>query len=53
MGQVVGGALISHVPPLVLPEDVRRAMNGGEDTSLFQGLHDLRTESSAPPAPTR
>jgi len=42
MGEIVGAALVSHVPPLVMPEADRRAMNNGQDTTLFQGLHDLR-----------
>ncbi len=41
MGAIVGAALVSHVPPLVLPEAIRREMNNGEDTTLFRGLHDL------------
>ncbi len=41
MGEVVGAALVSHVPTLVLPEAERRELNHGQDTSLFQGLHDL------------
>ncbi len=44
MGTIVGAALVSHVPPLVLPEEVRREMNDGEDTTLFSGLHALRGE---------
>ena len=48
MGEIVGAALVSHVPPLVLPEAVRRSLNGGEDTSLFQGLHDLRRDKLGP-----
>ncbi|MEM9132142.1 MAG: catechol 1,2-dioxygenase [Actinomycetota bacterium] len=48
MGEIVGAALVSHVPTLVLPEEVRRELNDGEDTSLFQGLHDLRAEKLAP-----
>ncbi len=48
MGEIVGAALVSHVPPLVLPEEDRRELNDGEDTSLFQGLHDLRAEKLAP-----
>lgn len=48
MGAIVGAALVSHVPPLVLPEEVRRAMNGGDDTTLFAGLHQLRAEKLAP-----
>ncbi len=48
MGAIVGAALVSHVPPLVLPEAVRRAMNDGEDTTLVGGLHRLRDEKLAP-----
>lgn len=48
MGEIVGAAVVSHVPPLVLPEEIRREMNNGEDTSLFQGLHDLRAEKLGP-----
>ncbi len=48
MGAIVGAALVSHVPTLVMPEDDRRALNGGLDTTLFQGLHDLRTQKLAP-----
>jgi len=42
MGSIVGAALVSHVPPLVMPEEDRRAMNHGCDTTLFAGLHELR-----------
>ncbi len=48
MGEIVGAALVSHVPPLVLPEDVRRELNDGEDTTLFAGLHQLRAEKLDP-----
>lgn len=44
MGEIVGAAVISHVPTLVLPEEDRRAMNNGEDTTLFAGIHQLRAE---------
>lgn len=44
MGRIVGAAVVSHVPPLVLPESVRRELNDGEDTTLFAGLHQLRAE---------
>ncbi len=42
MGQIVGAAIVSHVPTLVLPEEYRRSINHGEDTTLFAGLHELR-----------
>lgn len=47
MGEIVGAALVSHVPPLALPEEIRRELNGGEDTTLFAGLHQLRAEKMA------
>jgi aromatic ring-opening dioxygenase catalytic subunit (LigB family) len=48
MGEIVGAAFVSHVPPLVMPEAERRELNHGEDTTLFQGLHDLRAEKLGP-----
>jgi 3,4-dihydroxyphenylacetate 2,3-dioxygenase len=44
MGQIVGAALVSHVPTLVLPETTRRELNGGVDTTLHAGLHQLRRD---------
>ena len=44
MGEIVGAALVSHVPTLVLPEEVRRSLNDGVDTTLHVGLHQLRRE---------
>lgn len=48
MGEIVGAALVSHVPPLVLPESIRRELNEGEDTTLFAGLHQLSADKLAP-----
>jgi len=48
MGAIVGAGLISHVPPLVMPEALRRELNGGEDTTLFEGLHDLGAQRLRP-----
>ena len=48
MGEIVGAALVSHVPPLVLPEEIRRELNDGEDTTLFAGLHQLRADKLGP-----
>ena len=48
MGEIVGAAFVSHVPPLVLPEEIRRQLKDGEDTSLYAGLHQLREEKLAP-----
>ena len=44
-GAVVGAALVAHVPTMVLPEAVRRQLNGGEEISLVPGLHRMRAEA--------
>ena len=44
MGEIVGAALVSHVPPLILPEAVRLEMNGGKDFTILDGLHRMRRE---------
>ncbi|KAA1380589.1 DODA-type extradiol aromatic ring-opening family dioxygenase [Aeromicrobium fastidiosum] len=44
MGEVVGAGLVAHVPTIVLPEEIRRELNGGEDSTLVSGLHQLRAE---------
>ena len=44
MGEVVGAGLLSHVPTIMLPEQTRRELNGGNDISLVDGLRRLRAE---------
>src|SRR5947208_742811 len=44
MGEVVGAGLLAHVPTIMLPEDVRRELNKGEDFSLVPGLQRLRRD---------
>lgn len=44
MGAIVGAALVSHVPPIVLPEAVRRELNNGRDNTLREGLLRMRRE---------
>lgn len=44
MGEIVGSALVAHVPPLVLPEDIRLELNRGRDFSIVDGLHRMRRE---------
>jgi len=44
VGEIVGAAVVSHVPPIVMPEALRREMNDGNDFSLVEGLHRLRAE---------
>ncbi len=51
MGSIVGAALVAHVPPLVMPEQARRAMNNGEDTTLYAGLQQLRIDKLDPAQP--
>ena len=44
MGEIVGAALVSHVPPIVWPDAERIDLYGGVDTTLVAGLHRLRAE---------
>src|SRR5918911_649242 len=44
MGEIVGAGLLAHVPTIMLPEQVRRELNNGEDFSLVPGLERLRAE---------
>lgn len=44
MGEIVGAGLLAHVPTIVLPEQTRRELNYGKDTTLVSGLQQLRRE---------
>src|SRR5947207_5726794 len=44
MGEVVGWGLVSHVPTIMLPEEVRLEINEGKEISLVPGLRRLRSE---------
>jgi 3,4-dihydroxyphenylacetate 2,3-dioxygenase len=44
MGEVVASALIAHVPTIVLPEEVRRSLNNGKESTLVTGLEKLRSD---------
>ncbi|MCS5686544.1 MAG: hypothetical protein NZ654_14990, partial [Acidimicrobiales bacterium] len=44
MGEIVGAAVVAHVPTIVMPEEVRRELNNGQDFSLGPGLARLREE---------
>ncbi|MDP2289827.1 MAG: catechol 1,2-dioxygenase [Actinomycetota bacterium] len=48
MGEIVGSAIVAHVPPLVLPHDVRLELNHGRDFSIVDGLHRMRRECIDP-----
>jgi len=44
MGEIVGAGLLAHVPTIVLPDDLRRELNNGNESTLYSGLHRLRSE---------
>lgn len=44
MGAIVGAAIVSHVPPIVMADEVVAEMYGPEGTTLIDGLHRLRRE---------
>lgn len=44
MGEIVGAAVVAHVPPIMLEQSRRAALNGGQDTTLVDGLARLRAE---------
>jgi 3,4-dihydroxyphenylacetate 2,3-dioxygenase len=44
MGEIVGAGFLAHVPTIVLPDDVRRSLNNGNESTLYTGLHQLRRE---------
>lgn len=44
MGEIVGAAVLAHVPTIVLPDDVRRELNEGRESTLYTGLFDVRRD---------
>jgi aromatic ring-opening dioxygenase catalytic subunit (LigB family) len=44
MGEIVGAGLLAHVPTIVLPDELRRELNNGKESTLYSGLHNLRRE---------
>jgi 3,4-dihydroxyphenylacetate 2,3-dioxygenase len=44
MGEIVGAGLVSHVPTIMLPKEVRYELNEDKEISLVPGLQRLRTE---------
>jgi 3,4-dihydroxyphenylacetate 2,3-dioxygenase len=44
MGEVVGAGILAHVPTIMLPEQTRRELNGGEDFTLGPALESLRRD---------
>jgi aromatic ring-opening dioxygenase catalytic subunit (LigB family) len=44
MGEIVGAGFLAHVPTIVLPEELRKELNNGHESTLYSGLHRLRRE---------
>ena len=44
MGEVVAAGLLSHVPTIMLPRDIRLELNEGKEISLVPALEKLRRE---------
>ena len=44
MGEIVGAALVAHVPTIMLPEETRREINDGNEITLVPGLRRMKTE---------
>ncbi|HEX2424457.1 MAG TPA: catechol 1,2-dioxygenase [Actinomycetota bacterium] len=44
MGEIVGAGLVSHVPTIMLPEEVRLEINDGREITLVDGLKRLKAE---------
>src|SRR5512134_1329946 len=44
MGEVVGAALVAHVPTIMLPEAVRLELNEGREITLVPGLRRMKAE---------
>ena len=44
MGEVVGAAIVSHVPTIMLPQEIRYEINYGKEISLIPGFHKMREE---------
>ena len=44
MGVIIAAGLVSHVPTIMLPKDVRYEIYEGKDTSLIAGFNRIRSE---------
>jgi 3,4-dihydroxyphenylacetate 2,3-dioxygenase len=43
-GEVVGAAIVAHVPTIIMDEATRLELNEGKEISLIDGLHRMRRE---------
>ena len=46
MGEIVGAGLLAHVPTIVLPDDIRRELNNGNESTLTRACTDCAERSS-------
>jgi 3,4-dihydroxyphenylacetate 2,3-dioxygenase len=53
MGEIVGAALVAHVPTMVMSEEERREINQGADITLIEGIEQMRRERLEPLAAER
>jgi len=44
MGEIVGAAIVSHIPPIVMEREIVDALYAPGGTTLIDGLHRLRAE---------
>jgi len=44
MGEIVGAALVSHIPPIVMEREMVEALYAPNGTTLIDGLHRMRRE---------
>ena len=44
MGEIVGAALVAHVPTIMLPKEWRLEHNDGKEITLVPGLHRIKEE---------
>ncbi|MFM2072653.1 MAG: hypothetical protein RLZZ623_2917 [Actinomycetota bacterium] len=44
MGEIVGAAIVSHVPPIVMSDEAQFELYGDAGSTLVDGLHRLRRE---------
>lgn len=44
MGEIIGAGIISHVPTIMLPKEVRLELNNGKDFTVVTGMYQLRSE---------
>ena len=50
MGEIVGAALVAHVPTIMLPEETRLEINDGKEITLVPGLHRIEVRGPRPAA---